>query len=369
MDLSKAFDTIDHDILIYKLKRYGIQGLALSWIMDYLHNRKQYVTFQSSESSKSNITCGVPQGSILGPLLFLIYINDIIYSSPLLSFILFADDTNIFYSHKNFGTLINVLNIEISKVSHWFLCNKLSLNISKTNFIRFKPHNSLNVNPTNYNICINGHPIVEKRSTKFLGITIDSNLSWSEHLHHVHISVSRGIGVLYRLKNLISQKSLTILYNALVLPYITYCNIVWGNCGSTKTNSILILQKRALRLITNSHYRSHSDPLFSQLKTLKIHDIHTFQTAIFMYKYSRNQLPSVFDNFCIPNSNIHSYPTRRSSDYHLENPRIVLAQKSLKHHGPDVWNSLPDIIKQCDTISLFKKHLKDSILSQYLSDD
>ena len=142
MDLSKAFDTIDHDILIYKLKRYGIHGLALSWIIDYLYNRKQYVSFQSSVSSKSNITCGVPQGSILGPLLFLVYINDIINSSSLLSFILFADDTNIFYSNKNFETLINVLNIEISKVLHWFLCNKLSLNISKTNFIRFKSHHS-----------------------------------------------------------------------------------------------------------------------------------------------------------------------------------------------------------------------------------
>ena len=132
MDLSKAFDTIDHDILIYKLKRYGIQGIALSWIRDYLTNRKQYVLFQSSESPKSNVLCGVPQGSILGPLLFLIYINDIIYSSPLLSFILIADDTNIFYSHKNFHSLITTLNSELSKVSSWFKCNKLSLNIAKT---------------------------------------------------------------------------------------------------------------------------------------------------------------------------------------------------------------------------------------------
>lgn len=368
MDLSKAFDTIDHDILIYKLKRYGIQGIALSWIVDYLSNRKQYVAFKSSESTKSKISCGVPQGSILGPLLFLIYINDIANTSQLLSFILFADDTNIFYSHKNFDTLVTTLNSEISKVAQWFSCNKLSLNISKTNFIKFRPYKSADIgNASSCHIHIDGMPIVENKSTKFLGITIDSTLSWNDHIHNVHTSVSRGIGILYRLRNLISQKSLTILYNALLLPYITYCNIVWGNCGTTKTNPILLLQKRAMRVITNSHYLSPSGPLFSQLKTLKIHDIHTFQTAIFMHKYSFNQLPSVFDNFFIPNSHIHSYPTRHSSDYHLENPKVVAAQKSLKHHGPDIWNSLDTSLKQCSSISSFKKQLKGSLLSSYVS--
>ena len=368
MDLSKAFDTIDHDILMYKLQRYGVRGTSLFWIRDYLSNRKQYVMYQSSKSSTSTITCGVPQGSILGPLLFLIYINDIVYSSPVLSFTLFADDTNIFYSHKNFNTLISNINSEISKVSQWFMCNKLSLNIAKTNFIRFKPRSTETV-VSNYNISINGLPLTEMKSTKFLGVTIDSCLSWNDHIHNVHTSISRGIGILYRLKDFISQNSLTILYNALILPFITYCNIVWGNCGSTKINSILLLQKRAMRLITNSRYLSPTNPLFSQLEMLKINDIHTIQTPIFMHKYTFNQLPSVFDNFFVPNSNIHSYPTRNSSGYHLENPRIILAQKSLKHHGPDVWNSLPNSLKQCTKLNSFKRQVKHSILNQYSSDE
>ena len=161
------------------------------------------------------------------------------------------------------------------------------------------------------------------------------------------------------------KKSLTILYNALILPYITYCNIVWGNCGLTKTNSILLLQKRALRLITNSHYFANSEPLFYQLKSLKVNDIHTFQTAIFMHKYTYNQLPISFNDLFTPNSNIHTYPTRRSSDYHLQNPRIILAQKSIKHHGPDVWNSLPEDIKQYTSLRSFKFHYKMVLLNKY----
>ena len=366
MDLSKAFDTIDHDILIYKLKRYGIRGLALSWIIDYLSNRKQYVLYKSSKSQNSNIVCGVPQGSILGPLLFLVYINDITNTSKTLKFILFADDTNIFYSHENLEILFNTLNTEIDKVSQWFICNKLSLNISKTNFIRFKPTASQN-NYNRYNINIDGLSLTELRSTKFLGITIDSSLTWNDHIHNIHTSVSRTIGILYRLKNFISQNSLVILYNALILPYITYCNIVWGNCGSTKINPILNLQKRAVRLITSSQYLSPSNPLFCRLKTLKIEDLHTFQTAVFMHKYTFNRLPKIFDGFFTPNSIVHSYPTRQSSDYHLENPRIILAQRSLKHNGPDIWNSLPPNLKQCTSLYIFKRELKNALLSQYTS--
>ena len=131
MDLSKAFDTLNHDILLKKLEVYGIRGVTLSWFSDYLSNRQQYVDVNGMSSNLLSINCGVPQGSILGPLLFLLYINDIINSTPFLSFILFADDTNIVCSHDRLDTLVRTLNQESPKVSTWFKCNKLSLNIEK----------------------------------------------------------------------------------------------------------------------------------------------------------------------------------------------------------------------------------------------
>ena len=222
MDLRRAFDALDHNILLHKLKIYGVRGIALSWFKDYLTNRHQYVAFNSHNSNSLPIQCGVPQGSILGPLLFLLYVNDISNTSPLLSFILFADDTNIFYSHPDMNTVIHTLNVELPKVSLWFKCNKLSLNLQKTNYIHFKNRNLQNIIP--FDIIIDELPLDKKTHTKFLGVTIDEHLTWNEHIRAITTSISRGVGILYKLKHILDIKTLFMQYNAIITPYISYSN-------------------------------------------------------------------------------------------------------------------------------------------------
>ena len=363
MDLSKAFDTIDHNILLHKLNNYGVRGIALAWFRSYLSNRKQYVFVNNENSSMLNIRCGVPQGSILGPLLFLIYVNDITNTSPTLSFFMFADDTSILFSHKDISELTKILNSELINISSWFKCNKLSLNISKTNFMQFQTVHSHTDHQ--YSIEIDNKPLERKDSIKFLGIIIDKNLTWNHHLSNVSSQISRGIGILYRVKNLLSKCTLLSLYNTLILPYLNYGNIVWGNCCKTKLDDILLLQKKAVRICTHSSFLEHTDPLFNKLKVLKIDDINELQTAIFMFKHSKNVLPLNFSNYFTYNKNIHHYPTRSCNNIHLTNPKLLLAQKSLRHHGPDVWNNLPTYIKQKQFLNPFKKLLKQTLVNKY----
>ena len=363
MDLSKAFDTLDHGILSRKLHCYGVRGVALNWFNDYLSCRKQYVSYESVESSLLPIKCGVPQGSILGPLLFLLYVNDISNSTTSLQYILFADDTNVFSSNSDFQSLQRILNTELPKLSTWFKSNKLSLNLKKTNFIHFQSRKNKNDNPQP-EIIIDGEHLEKKESTKFLGTVINENLRWSDHVLYISKRVSRTVGLLYKLKHYVPLNILYMLYNSLILPYISYCNILWAD-SKVYTDKMLLLQKKAIRVCSNVGYREHSDPLFAKLKTLKVSDINFLQKALFMFRLYNDLLPSNFPSLFRLNKDIHTYPTRQSNKYHLSNPKTAMAMKSIRHSGPDIWNSLSVDIRNSKSIHSFKKSVKSMLLSKY----
>ena len=252
LDLSKAFDTVNHQILITKLEHYGIRGITKDWFISYLENRKQFVSIGSSVSDELVVPCGVPQGSVLGPLLFLLYMNDFNNSSKVFDFHLFATDSNLFCTNKSVLDMEQVVNDNIVNINSWLNCNKLSLNIDKTNFVIFHPPQKKIT--SSIKIFINQVQIKQETSLKYLGIYIDCNLNWKSHIQHISKKIKRSIGMLCKIRHFVTSHVITQFYYSLIYPYLTYGITLWGNTYISNLNPIITLQKRVVRIITFSKF-------------------------------------------------------------------------------------------------------------------
>jgi hypothetical protein len=343
LDLSKAFDTLDHKILIKKLSYYGLQGLSVKLMENYLDNRFQYVTFGETNSDLLNIRTGVPQGSILGPLLFIVYLNDVIEACDMFTPVIYADDTSLFailevFGQNQQGIDLN-MNNELASISNWFKANRLSINGSKTKAMIFHTVNRYVTYP---NLQLDGVNIQFVNEFNYLGINFDSNITWKSHVQKIFNKISRTSGIMAKLKHYLPSDILKIIYNSLVFPYLNYGIIVWGIAA----NKLHKLQKKAIRIINGAAYNAHSQPLFKKLEILTLEDIKKLQDLKFIFKLENNSLPNYFLSAMFERQDeIHSYDTRQASNYRVPLSKHVFVRNSIRHRLPLIYNNCPVNIK------------------------
>ena len=363
IDLKKAFDTINHNILIKKLSYYGIRGKPLQWLESYLLNRKQYVCYNNVESEMSTVVCGIPQGSILGPILFLLYINDLANVSNKLKCIMFADDTNVFYSDKCLEDVYKVVNDELNKMNNWLKVNKLSLNVDKTKYMIFMKKPGIH----EHNIIIDQINVERVKDTKFLGIQLDEKLKWDVQIHSVSKNMSKGISVLYKLKPVLDNNILYSLYCTLILPYMNYACEIWGNTYQTKLKDIITLQKRAIRNVDKIGYRDHTDPVFVKYNCLKFDDIVQMKTLSIIHQAKNKNLPRNIQKLFSESDLVHNYKTRSISKGNFDEMfcRTKTRSMAISVRGVKLWNNLDEQYHKINELGKFKKMIKRKFIASY----
>jgi len=368
IDLQKAFDTVNHQTLLNKLNHYGIRGKALAWFSSYLSNRTQCVSVNGHISSHLKVTCGVPQGSVLGPLLFLIYINDLPKSSKKVSFYLFADDTNIYFESENLSQLEKVVNNELKHIKKWLDVNKLALNVDKTNFIIF--HSRQHSLSKSVNIKIGKEHVKQAKYVKFLGLLLDENLSWRYHLSELRKKLARTSGIFLKIRHLLPTSVLVSLYYSLFASFLQYGIIVWGLTHDTFIKPIYILQKNVLKAITFKNSSSPSTPIFYDLKILKLYDLFHLKLLTLVYECMNLISPIFFHNFFDNLTSVHQYNTRQACKgdiFMTQKNTLQYGLRFIKYAGAKSWNEIPAIIKQSRSVVIFCRELKQHFSTKYQS--
>ena len=358
LDLKKAFDTVDHKILLSKLSKYGIRGTPHQWFTSYLTDRIQYCQINGSSSQQKKVQCGIPQGSCLGPLLFILYVNDFEQCLQKSSTNMYADDTSITCSAKDIEELCNDLKTEGKNIAEWMRQNKLSLNTNKTEYMVIGHKRRINHIQGEINVEINGEKIQRAHEVKYLGVTIDENLSWNKQYKKLKCKLKSGLSSLRKLKNILPQSKLDQVYRALFESHLRYGDELWGSLSTTKLEHLQRLQDRAQTLIESAKFEDGWI-----CKWLSVSSLIKYDRAIMTYKIMNGLCPDSLRGRFITRSEISGYSTRNMLDIDIPRQNLEFSKGSFFHSGAKTWNEIPINIRINPTISMFKRNLKGFLQS------
>jgi hypothetical protein len=389
LDLRKAFDVVPHDILLLKLSKLGINGTALDWFKSYLGGRKQKVEINGALSDIAFIIISILQGSILGPILFLCFINDLPSCVDLFT-LLFADDTASLSSGPELRPLLNKVNTELKKIAAWFRANKMAVNVSKTKYIIFKsrgrkidindeegifyddnddsePHDPKKV--VRLDRVFNDNPVHSDRTYKLLGIYLDEHLSFDAHCNHVCNKVAQSNYIINRSKHFLPLNSLRTLYFALIHSHLLYCLPIYSCTSHKNLKKLALSQKKAIRIICNAGYRDHTTPLFIKTKILPLTQLITYTQGLLTHSIVHKHSPPTLHNTW--QTNYERNPERALRDaQELYVPLATSDQtKKLPYFAlANNWNSLP-YDKYHVNPTTFRIALNGFVWSQVSNDD
>lgn len=339
-DLSKAFDCVSHDILIEKLKYYGLDDMSIKLMSDYLGNRVQVTEIEGERSEERAMRHGVPQGSILGPLLFLVYINDLPNALPDCRVVMFADDSGF---SVRAGTLEDAnagMTVHVESANDWFRCNYLNVNLNKTETMIFSLKKcDIPDNP---------------EKLKFLGVTLDSRLTFDQHVTVISKKLCSAIYVLRNIAKIVDKETTLMAYHGLFHSICSYGLLAWGH--SSHASRVFALQRRAIRVIAGIGYRDDAKPFFESLKILTLPSQYILEALIFYRKNSQNYLT---------NAEVHNYNTRNRNDIQIEFLRLNTSWNATRHYAPAFFNKLPHRIRNLPLIA-FKRKIKQFLMSSAL---
>ena len=354
-DVSKAFDRVWHKGLIFKLKQLGLEGELLQWVSDYLSDRKQKVVIRNCSSSLRSVNAGVPQGSVLGPLLFLVYINDI--SESLLSLTrLFADDSSLFYSATNINDIEGIINHDLRILVRWAAKWLINFNPLKTEAILF----TLRLLEHLPNITFDGTPIRFVEEHKHLGLTLSSNGQWHSHIDNIITSASKVLGIMRKLKFSFSRTALNQIFLSYILPILEYSCIVWDGCTTQNTNSLQRIQNEAARLVTGLTRSVSLENLYRECGWVSLEERRKQQKLILMYKSVNGIVPPYISDIIPPLvRETTDYPLRNQNNIAVPFCRTEISRKSCIPSSITLWNALDEETRNSPSVSSFKYQLKN----------